>query len=41
MGSSLFAHELDGTDLNEKLGPVAEALPAFAVREIAMRGGYL
>jgi probable H4MPT-linked C1 transfer pathway protein len=40
IGAPLFARELDGTDLNEKLGPVAQALPAFAVREIAMRGGY-
>jgi (4-(4-[2-(gamma-L-glutamylamino)ethyl]phenoxymethyl)furan-2-yl)methanamine synthase len=40
IGAPLFAHELDGTDLNEKLGPVAEAMPAFAVREIAKRGGY-
>src|SRR5512137_17738 len=40
IGSPLFARELDGTDLNRILGPVAEALPACAVREIAMRGGY-
>ena len=40
IGAPLFARELDGTDLNRILGPVAEALPAFAVREIAMRGGY-
>jgi len=40
IGASLFSRELDGTDLNEKLGPVAGTLPAFAVREIAVRGGY-
>ena len=40
IGAPLFARELDGTDLNRILGPVAEALPAFAVREIAMRCGY-
>jgi probable H4MPT-linked C1 transfer pathway protein len=39
IGASLFAQELIGINLNEKLGPVAEALPAFAVREIAIRGG--
>jgi probable H4MPT-linked C1 transfer pathway protein len=40
IGAPLFARELDGTDLKAILGPVAEALPAFAVREIAMRGEY-
>jgi hypothetical protein len=40
IGAPLFARELDGTDLNRTLGPVTEALPAFAVREIAKRGGY-
>jgi probable H4MPT-linked C1 transfer pathway protein len=40
IGASLFARELGGTDLNTILGPVAETLPAFSVREIAMRGGY-
>ena len=40
IGAPLFARELDGTDLNRELGAVAQALPAFAVREIAMRGGY-
>lgn len=39
-GAPVFAQELKGTDLSKKLGPVAGALPAFAVREIAMRGGY-
>lgn len=36
-GSSLLARELGGTDLAEDLGPAAAALPAFAVREIALR----
>lgn len=40
IGASLFVQELGGTDLNMTLGPVAGALPAFAVREIAKRGGY-
>jgi (4-(4-[2-(gamma-L-glutamylamino)ethyl]phenoxymethyl)furan-2-yl)methanamine synthase len=40
IGAHLFARELDGADLNRVLGPVAQALPAFAVREIAKRGGY-
>jgi hypothetical protein len=37
LGAALFARELDGTDLNRALGPVADALPAFAVREVALR----
>jgi hypothetical protein len=41
IGAPLFVREMGGIDLNEKLGPVAQALPAFAVREIAMRGGYI
>jgi probable H4MPT-linked C1 transfer pathway protein len=40
IGAPLFAQELGGTDLTAILGPVAGALPACAVREIAMRGGY-
>jgi (4-(4-[2-(gamma-L-glutamylamino)ethyl]phenoxymethyl)furan-2-yl)methanamine synthase len=40
IGAHLFARELNGTDLNRELGDIADALPAFAVREIAMRGGY-
>ena len=35
-GAPMFARELGGTDLNEELGPVAEALPAYAVRELAL-----
>jgi probable H4MPT-linked C1 transfer pathway protein len=41
IGASLFARELGGTDLNTILGPVAGALPAFAVREISVRGGFI
>ncbi len=37
IGSRLFARELGGTDLGRELGPVADALPAFAVREVALR----
>ncbi|PKL63616.1 MAG: H4MPT-linked C1 transfer pathway protein [Methanomicrobiales archaeon HGW-Methanomicrobiales-3] len=34
-GASLFARELGGIDLTEELGHYADALPAFAVREVA------
>lgn len=37
IGANLFSRELGGRDLNRELGPVADALPAFAVREIALR----
>ena len=37
IGSSLFTRELDGTDLSGVLGAAADALPAFAVREVAGR----
>lgn len=36
-GSALFAGELGGTDLSREMGEAAGALPAFAVREIALR----
>ena len=36
-GSSLFAQELGGIDLSEELGDAADALPAFSVREVALR----
>lgn len=36
IGAPLLCKELGGTDLNEQLGPVADALPAFAVRELAL-----
>lgn len=35
IGASLFSRELGGRDLNRELGPAADALPAFAVREVA------
>jgi (4-(4-[2-(gamma-L-glutamylamino)ethyl]phenoxymethyl)furan-2-yl)methanamine synthase len=35
IGAPLFSAELDGTDLTIELGPAADALPAFAVRELA------
>lgn len=34
-GASLFARELGGMDLTEELGRFADALPAFAVREVS------
>ena len=37
IGSALFAWELGGTDLAQTLGTYAGALPAFAVREVALR----
>ncbi len=36
-GAPLFARELGGVDLAGELGDAADALPAFAVREIALR----
>jgi probable H4MPT-linked C1 transfer pathway protein len=38
IGTPLFSRELGGTDLARELGPVADALPAFAVRELANAG---
>jgi len=37
IGSSLFARELGGWDLARELGAVSDALPAFAVKEVALR----
>ena len=37
IGTSIYARELDGRDLTRELGTAADALPAFAVREIARR----
>jgi hypothetical protein len=37
IGARLYARVLGGRDLTRELGPVADALPAFAVREIAAR----
>lgn len=39
IGASLFSRELGGRNLNHELGQMADALPAFAVREIALRAG--
>ncbi len=36
IGAQIFSAELDGTDLTKILGPVADALPAYAVRELAL-----
>jgi probable H4MPT-linked C1 transfer pathway protein len=38
IGAGLFSAELDGTDLTQELGSCADALPAFSVREVALRG---
>ena len=35
IGAPLFSRELGATDLTRELGPAADALPAFAVREVA------
>jgi probable H4MPT-linked C1 transfer pathway protein len=40
IGSSLFAQELGGIDLSEELGEAADALPAFAVRELARTSAF-
>jgi probable H4MPT-linked C1 transfer pathway protein len=39
IGAPLFARELGGTDLSCELGERADALPAYAVREVALRDG--
>ena len=38
IGADLFSGELDGINLAGKLGSCADALPAFSVRELALRG---
>jgi (4-(4-[2-(gamma-L-glutamylamino)ethyl]phenoxymethyl)furan-2-yl)methanamine synthase len=38
IGSSLFARELGGLDLARQMGAVSDALPAYAVKEVALRG---
>ena len=38
IGSSLFARELGGVDLAKQMGAVSDALPAYAVKEVAPRG---
>ena len=37
IGAPLFVEELSGTDLSKEIGPAADALPAYAVREVAVR----
>ncbi|MFZ0004484.1 MAG: hydantoinase/oxoprolinase family protein [Methanoregula sp.] len=37
LGSALFARVLRGIDLSQEIGPAADALPAYAVREVALR----
>jgi len=37
IGATLFAKELGGIDLAEKIGTAADALPAYAVRELVVR----
>jgi probable H4MPT-linked C1 transfer pathway protein len=39
IGSGVFAETLKGTDLNRDLGGMADALPAYAVLEVAQRNG--
>lgn len=39
IGSGVFAEILKGTDLNRELGRTADTLPAYAVREVAVRKG--
>jgi probable H4MPT-linked C1 transfer pathway protein len=36
IGAAVFAEELGGTDLTKRLGAGADALPAYAVRELAL-----
>jgi probable H4MPT-linked C1 transfer pathway protein len=40
IGSALFAQELGAIDLSEELGEAADALPAFAVRELARGSAF-
>lgn len=37
IGAPLYAKELGGRDLTREFGPAADAFPAYAVREIALR----
>ncbi len=41
IGAALLARELGGTDLSSRIGEAADALPAYAVREVALRGSLL
>ncbi|MCX6696472.1 MAG: H4MPT-linked C1 transfer pathway protein [Methanoregula sp.] len=38
-GASIFVRQCGGFELSEELGPAADALPAYAVREVARRSG--
>jgi hypothetical protein len=38
IGARLFSRELNGIDLEKELGSYADALPAFSVRKVALRG---
>jgi hypothetical protein len=40
IGARLFSQELDGIDLFKEIGSYADALPAFSVREVALRCKY-
>jgi len=37
IGADLFARELGGVTLEEEIGEFSDALPAYAVREVALR----
>jgi hypothetical protein len=37
IGADLFARELGGVTLEGEIGEVSDALPAYAVREVALR----
>ncbi len=39
IGAEIFAEELHGTTLRRDLGDLVDALPAYAVREVALRNG--
>lgn len=39
LGARVFSSCLGGSDLHVSLGPAADALPSFAVREVALRNG--
>jgi len=41
IGAHLFSKELEGIDLTKEPGSYGDALPAFSVRELALRGCYL
>ncbi|RXE55529.1 H4MPT-linked C1 transfer pathway protein [Methanoculleus taiwanensis] len=39
IGAEIFAGELSGTTLRREIGDLVDALPAYAVREVALRNG--